>query len=225
MSERLVIDLLRHGACNDAQIYRGRTDSSLSQLGWAQMHAALAAGQDLRWQRVYSSPLQRCRLPAQLLAERLGLPLQLEVRLQEIDFGSWDGQSLEQIWQQQSAQVQAFWEDPEAFPPPGGESIQSLQQRVAVQVQRWLAACCGAGADTHILCVSHGGVIRALLCQLLKMPVVVGQQLSLDYGSLTRIELYPNAPQEGTQQDSAAPAFYSQVIFINRKPTLSDYGS
>ena len=142
MSKRLVIDLLRHGACSDGQIYRGSTDSALSELGWAQMQAQIqeqiSDDNVSPWQVIYSSTLQRCQLPAQRLAERLDVPLVLAPQLREIDFGDWDGKLQQQIWEQNSAQVLAFWKDPEAAPPPAGESIQHFQQRVLEQLQQWL---------------------------------------------------------------------------------------
>ncbi len=218
MSGRLIIDLLRHGACGDGEIYRGRTDSALSERGWAQMRAVMAAASEAQWQSICCSPLQRCRLPAQQLADRLGLSLQQRAQLRELDFGDWDGQLRQQVWEQHQAQVQAFWRDPLSHPPPGGESIRSLQQRLAAQLQHWLQDFTASTADYRLLCVTHGGVIRTLLCQLLGVSLTAGQQLSIGYGSLTRIELYPSE-----QQDSAQPPFHAQVVFINRLPELGEY--
>lgn len=101
MAKRLIIDLLHHGACSDGNIYRGRTDSPLSERGWAQMRAVMARSDASGWQSVYSSPLQRCRLPAQQLTERLGVSLYQEPGLRELDFGAWDGlPQQQQVWQQ-----------------------------------------------------------------------------------------------------------------------------
>jgi alpha-ribazole phosphatase len=238
VSKRLIIDLLRHGACSGGKIYRGRTDSPLSSRGWAQMHAVMASSRTSGWQSVYSSPMQRCLLPAQQLTERLGVPLYEESRLRELDFGAWDGQQQLQVWQQHPSQVLAFWQDPVAHPPPGSEPIRSLQERVAAQLLQWLAdqalldqqsldqqsldqgsaASADFPEDSRLLCITHGGVIRTLLCQLLGMSITAAQSLSIDYGSLTRIELYPE-----DQPDGRAPPFHSQVVFINRLPDLDDY--
>ncbi len=222
MAKRLIIDLLRHGACDDGDIYRGRTDSPLSATGWSQLDDAIAAFDqaDRPWHAIYSSPLQRCRLPALRLAERLGLPLQLEPRLRELDFGDWDGQSCQQVWQRCQSQVEAFWRDPEANPPPAGESVLALRQRLDQLLQQWLVDLDGAaGSDARrLLCVSHGGVIRILLCRLLGLPLASAQQLSLDYGSASRVELYPASSGSAPQQ------YYSQLIFINRLPVIGAYG-
>ena len=52
------VDLLRHGACADGEIYRGITDSALTEAGKRQM--TLAVGDFRAWTSVVSSPLSRC---------------------------------------------------------------------------------------------------------------------------------------------------------------------
>ncbi len=53
------IDLLRHGACEGGEIFRGSSDVALSEQGWQQMRAAIA-DETAPWQAVVSSSLQRC---------------------------------------------------------------------------------------------------------------------------------------------------------------------
>src|SRR6187401_779020 len=89
------IDLLRHGACQGGEIYRGRTDVQLSGEGWQQMERAVRAPAD--WQRIVTSPLLRCREFAEHCARRFSLPLQLENALQELDFGEWEGRLVQEI--------------------------------------------------------------------------------------------------------------------------------
>ncbi|MEH6624880.1 MAG: histidine phosphatase family protein [Motiliproteus sp.] len=201
------LDLLRHGACSDGGIYRGRTDSELSAIGQAQMAESVIEGY---WDRIYSSPLSRCRVFATELSERLQLPLIVDERLIELDFGDWEGCSVDQVWQQQQQAVLEFWQDPAENPPPGGETLGRMKERT-VQLLH----------DVHrnhhgdkVLLVCHGGVIRMLLSYLLQMPLQAMCQLSVSYGSLSRIELY---------QNSDGGEFGSEVIFTNRLPEHYDY--
>ena len=87
----LRLDLLRHGETELGGGLRGSLDDALTELGWAQMHEAVQ-GQG-PWDRIVSSPLQRCRLFAQALAATLEVPLTLDADLQELHFGVWEGQS------------------------------------------------------------------------------------------------------------------------------------
>ena len=201
------IDMLRHGACNDGDIYRGRTDSHLSVEGEAQMLKAVEEGV---WDLVYSSPLQRCRVFSKKLSERLNLPLVIDDRLIELDFGEWDGEETGEIWQKQQSAVLAFWQDPEANTPPGAESLPAMRDRVV----HLLHDLHRQYSEQRILLVSHGGVIRILLSYLLQMPLQAMRQISVDYGSLSRVELYQQQP--GGQ-------FVSEVVFTNRLGEITTY--
>ncbi|MCW8885764.1 MAG: histidine phosphatase family protein [Motiliproteus sp.] len=201
------IDLLRHGACRDGAIYRGRTDSLLSDEGELQMQRGC---QDGRWQRIYSSPLSRCCQFAYQLSEQQQVPLAEESRLMELDFGDWDGCLTEEVWRTQQQAVLAFWQDPVHCPPPGGESLQALRER-CVQLLHDLHR---DHRGERLLLVTHGGVIRVLLGYLLQMPNSALYQLSIGYGSLSRIELYQG--EDGSE-------FGSEVIFLNRMPSLQGY--
>ncbi len=201
------VDLLRHGACQGGEIYRGRTDSTLSAVGERQMAAAVS-GQ--RWDLICSSPLQRCRRFAQQLSHQTETALVVDADLIELDFGDWDGRSVEQVWQQQQSAVLAFWQDPVANPPPAAETLTAMRDRVV----RSLHALHQQHSGKRILIVTHGGVIRLLLGYLLQMPVPAVRQLSVAHGSLSRVELY--------QQTDGYP-FGSEVLFSNRLASIDAY--
>ena len=112
-SERVTtIDLLRHGACQGGEIFRGRTDVHLSTQGWEQMERAVSAAPD--WQRVITSPLVRCRAFAERCAARCNVPLQVEAALQEMDFGAWEGRLAQEVWQENPQLLARFYDDPAA---------------------------------------------------------------------------------------------------------------
>ena len=79
--------LMRHGTTGQPS-YRGRLDDALSEQGWAQSRAAVAAE---RFDKVVSSTLRRCADFAQELGAARGLPLRPDARLVEYDFGAWQG--------------------------------------------------------------------------------------------------------------------------------------
>ena len=102
---------------------------------------------------VWSSPLGRCRLPAERLAALLGIPVTLDTRLAELDFGSWEGRDWDDV---PRASLDEWAADPLGFAAPGGESGASLIRRIRA-VQRTLS-----DASVPCLVVSHGGPLRLL---------------------------------------------------------------
>ncbi len=200
------IDLLRHGACADGEIFRGVTDSPLSATGWRQMDDALAPHRG--WQRVISSPLQRCRRFAEGFATRHGLSLTLMPDLREIHFGRWEGRSIATVWREEACFLERYYRGEEDLAAPGGESPSSASARLHRAWGTLLHRHCGQ----HLLLVCHGGTIRLLLCRLLGVPLSANHCFAVPYGCLTRLRVHhldgedavqlifhhPPAPQEDT---------------------------
>lgn len=178
------VDLLRHGACQGGEIYRGRTDVALSSAGWQQMEKAIAIAAD--WQTVVTSPLSRCRVFAEHCATQFKIPLEVVAGLQEIDFGQWEGKLLQDVWRSDAQLVSQFYNDPGAITPPGGEPTTVAQQRVVESWGNLMQACSGQ----HLLMVCHGGVIRLLLSHLLHMPLSAIARLHIPYASISRVQVY-----------------------------------
>ncbi|MCO7625305.1 alpha-ribazole phosphatase family protein [Pseudomonas fluorescens] len=160
----LRLDLLRHGETELGGGLRGSLDDALTEKGWAQMRAAVVAGGP--WDRLISSPLQRCARFAAELGEQLNLPVQLENDLQELHFGTWEGQSAAALMETDAEALGLFWADPYAFTPPQGEPVSDFADRVLGAVARLHQAYAGE----RVLLISHGGVMRLLLAQARGLP-------------------------------------------------------
>ncbi len=186
------IDLLRHGEPEGGPCFRGRTDDPLTRTGWQQMQQALArlAGQG-GWDQIITSPLQRCQQFAEALAEDSGIPLETDARLMEIDFGKWEGRTIDSLMGSAPAALQRFWSDPFAHPPPGAEAFEAFEQRIE---QAWEAILDGHGGK-RVLLIVHGGVIRLLLCKQMGMPLPHMFRLVVDHASLSRVRLIGRLPQ------------------------------
>lgn len=152
----LRLELLRHGETERGGGFRGRLDDALTETGWAQMRAAV--GEGCRWSALVSSPLQRCAAFADELAARHGLPLSVEAGLRELDFGQWEGLSPATLMESDALGLERFWNDPYAFPPPGGEAMGDFESRVFAALERLYRTHEG----TTLLVVTHGGVMRLL---------------------------------------------------------------
>ena len=179
------LDILRHGECEGGNIFRGTTDVPLAEKGLVNMHSACEKVSE-PWQVVISSPLIRCHEFAKAQSQRLSLPLVVDDRLREMSFGDWEGQDIEQVWQEQSNLMQAWAKDPSKSPPPNGEVLSDVFARVNDCYNELL--CDHRGKK--ILLVTHGGVIRVLLAHLLEMPQSKIQRLDVPYASISRVSVY-----------------------------------
>jgi probable phosphoglycerate mutase len=102
----------------------------LTQRGRLQAAAAtrclLQAG--VRPSLIVSSPLARARETARPLEEATGLTAEVSWALREVDFGPWEGMRFEEL--SSFDQFRSWCVDPEAFPPPGGERLSDVADRV-----------------------------------------------------------------------------------------------
>lgn len=191
---RTTVDLLRHGACEGGEIFRGSTDVPLTPQGWAQMHTALE--QHVGWECVVVSSLQRCKNFAIQFSEKNNLPLHVDERLREIHFGEWEGQKIVDVERDHGTSLWKFWNDPECFTPPSGESMQAFRERIVGAAKDILHEHRGK----HILLITHGAVIRMLLCEWLQMPMTAFSSIAVPYAGLSRVRLYQRGDEKPRPQ-------------------------
>jgi broad specificity phosphatase PhoE len=149
--------LVRHGETDwnaDGRL-QGQTDRPLSDFGRRQARqlADDLANEELA--AVYSSDLSRARETAEIVAERLGLPVVLDPDLREKDWGTWEG-------------LTAVERDRVEFV---GESTEAHQERILRALRRIAGRHPG---DRSVLVVTHGGSMRRVQTAALgwALPVV-----------------------------------------------------
>ena len=191
---KLQIDLLRHGETTLSHTLRGHLDDELTEQGWLQMQSTIQQYLDdqMQWDVIISSPLQRCQKFAIELAKQLDLPLLLNAEIKEMYFGDWEGISTQTLYETAPELLANFWQYPTRYQAPNGESLFQFQQRVMqgfneiyvqMQAHYWQKA----------LVITHGGVIKLLTClsrhhmldDLLTMPAELGKLYALN---LTQVE-------------------------------------
>jgi broad specificity phosphatase PhoE len=151
--------LARHGETdwNREGRFQGRADPPLNDTGRAQ--AAVLADElaDVELAAVYSSPLRRAFESAELIAAPHRLPPVALDALREVDVGSWQGLTREEVesrFPEQLAEWLAYdqgWQD--------GETYEEMATRVVTALLR----LAGEHEGARILAVTHGGPIRAAL--------------------------------------------------------------
>jgi 2,3-bisphosphoglycerate-dependent phosphoglycerate mutase len=149
--------LARHGETdwNSERRWQGHADQPLNAVGRAQARELAETLADRAIDVVYASDLVRAHETAVIVADRLGLPVEVDAGLREVDVGDWAGRLLTEIER----------DDPEAFRRwqhgqkawNDGESYEEMGERVVATLLRIAAR---HPAET-VLVVTHGGSIRA----------------------------------------------------------------
>ena len=127
--------------------------------------------------------MQRTRETAEILSDRLGVPVHYREDVIEIDYGEWTGLTFDEIRRDERWQM---WSRSRGIAAvPGGESWRKVQDRVVhalFDLQR-------LHPDQALVIVSHGDVIRAGLLFALGMPLDFGSRIEVGLASLSTIRL------------------------------------
>ena len=190
-SERVV--LVRHTRpAAAASLCYGRTDMALPG-GWRTDVAACVARLPAT-ACVYTSPAIRCRLLAREIGRRDRVEVRVDDRLQELDFGRWEGRPWGAI---PADEIDAWRDDLLDYAPGGGESLRMLWSRV----QGWFDDVL-APAGGRAIVVTHQGPIRALAAQLCGQPLERMFTRRVPWGGTIGIDAAP-APGNGTSRTRA----------------------
>lgn len=174
-----VLHLLRHGAPQRPGLLLGHSDDPPCAPGRA---ACRARATGLAVARVIASDLARARLPAEDIAGDLNLPLTLDPRWRELDFGAWEGCDPATL----GPAATRFWADPEAHPPPQGERWSAITTRVGAAL---------AEIADDALVVTHAGAMRAALAVLVGFDHAQAWAFDLPYAALLSLRIWPDGAQ------------------------------
>jgi probable phosphoglycerate mutase len=177
-----VILFVRHGEteANRARLALGRADPPLTEHGRAQAEALAACLADSGAVRVLSSPLARARATAAAIAGALGLSVEDEPRLVEMDYGEWDVRSFSEFPPEDLAR----WRTDASFAPPGGESLLAVGGRVA-------SLCEELTGEEAVVAVSHVSPIKAAVLWAMDADPLLAWRMHLDVASITRVGAFP----------------------------------
>ena len=174
--------LVRHGrtAINVGNKLQGRIDHPLDEVGRQQ--AVEIASVLERIDRVVSSPLIR----AKQTADAFGLPVEVDPRFTELDYGDFDGMLQKDV----PALTWKEWRDDNNFRPPNGETLVELDLRVREALNELVEEAHTA----NIVVVSHVSPIKAAIAWTIGTDVGSCWRMLLDRASISRIEITENGP-------------------------------
>jgi alpha-ribazole phosphatase len=177
--------LVRHAQVAAGKVGQliGSTDVPLDPTG--EMQASALAARVKRWAPdvCYCSPMQRCRQMATAIVPHL--TPQFDPDLREIDFGQWETHTFAEAAADNPSLVDRWAAFNPDFAFPGGESVGGFLHRVHAVADRLIHA----EADT-VLAVTHGGVIRTMMCHLLGLEPRQYVAFNVPYAAIVVVDLF-----------------------------------
>ena len=188
--------LVRHGlTATTGTVLTGRTPGiSLDDRGRAQAAALAARLASVPLDAIVSSPLERCRQTAEVVAAARadGLPAVTdEERVSECKYGDWTGKRLKELAKDPLWRVVQAHPSAVRFPGADSESMLDMQHRAVSAVRDWNDAL---GKDAAYVLCSHGDVIKAVIADSLGLHLDLCQRIQVDPCSLTVIRYTPLRP-------------------------------
>jgi len=162
--------LVRHAqtAWNRDNRLQGHSDLPLSSLGEQQARSLAHFFASRHLGGIFTSHLQRSRQTAQAIAEGNGhrLTPTIAQELAEMHLGAWEGLTPEEIDHQFDGAYERWRTAPSSVRIPRAEPLEAFRERVR-RALRHILAQLAEGQDDEYVVVSHGGVIAAVLADVL----------------------------------------------------------
>jgi probable phosphoglycerate mutase len=195
------IILVRHGHVEGIkpERFRGRLDLPLSDLGERQADATgIRIASEWKPEAVYSSPLSRCLVTAQRIAEACGVAMEPVPDLIDIDYGAWQGLYVETVLSQWPAESGQWYEAPHFARIPGGETLHAVLARVA----RVFNDTIDRHPEQTCVFVAHDSVNRIGLMHALDIPLARYWHLRQDPCCINEIEYLDGAYRLNRMNDT-----------------------
>jgi len=187
---RLIV--VRHGRTewNRVERFRGRADIELDEIGIKQAEAAATRIADWQVSAVYSSPLRRALTTAKVLARPFSLEVKSLPGIIDIDYGEWQGLSLEETAAKNVSLYSMWLNSPHEVKFPGGECLTEVRERAASTVNGLVAQ---HPKETVVL-VSHKVVCQILILSLLGLDNSHFWEITQDVCAVNLFEVRGDVP-------------------------------
>lgn len=156
------------------------TDESLNIVGKEQALSLLKWFNEHPVEDIYSSPLKRCMETAEYMSE--WKKVEADPELREVSVGDWEGLTFEEIKKRWPKEYEERGKHLGTVAPPSGESFIQAGIRLDRALRRILLE-----SQDDIAIVTHGGIVRGWLCQLLNISPDDIFSIVVPFGSITEI--------------------------------------
>lgn len=154
------IILIRHGQCDSGRKYIGSgTDISINSEGERTIREIaneISQLSNINPEYIISSSLRRSIETSEIISKKLRINIIVDKKINEIDFGIWDGLTYTEIMSKYREIAIKWFNDPFSVTPPNGEEFIQFVNRIELFKQKMKKI------KNSIIVVTHGGVIQVL---------------------------------------------------------------
>lgn len=192
--------LVRHGqtSWNETQRFQGWLDIELDTIGMLQAKMLADYFKLEIIKHIYSSDLSRALKTAQLIQQKTESPMTISKNLRELNVGNWEGQTWNEITSEFKDEDKINEAQLFEMGKSGGETVTEFQARI---VECFKTIISKHSDDDTIIIVTHGGVVRVLLCYILGCDINQKNALKIDNGSISILEINDANEVKVTQQN------------------------
>lgn len=181
---------VRHGVTDHTgHKLSGWMDIPLNAEGITQARAAADSLSQVRFKKIYSSPVKRCAQTAAIVAEPHRKEVEFLDDLGEVQYGDWTDRSLAQLKRLK------VWKDvqhkPSAFRFPGGETLRDVQKRAVDSIE----AIAAEHRKGSVCCVSHADVIRLVFAHYMGVHIDLFQRIVIGPAAVSVLGLGDGVPR------------------------------
>ena len=198
LTERLIsnevpttVYLVRHGETPLTPFRKfsgdGPLNPALTEKGLKEANLVAEEISKLQPDVLISSPLQRTRQTADIVAKATGLPVLVDPIWIECSFGVWDGMSIDEVRDAYPVEY-AKWLSTTSYAPPEGESYESAMAR-AVQ---GLLSLVDEYPGKKVCVITHNGIIKTALAAAMKVDSIAIFNIDVSPCSISSISIWPS---------------------------------
>ncbi len=197
MSEPVKIYLVRHGETdlNRDKRFRGHSDVPLNEDGVLQAAGAARMLKLADVTSIYTSPIRRSVETATAIAVVTGARMETDDDFVDIDYGEWQGLTVEEARRKNAGEYEAWERDPGSFTFPGGDSIAAVTDRLRPAFARLVER----EQEGPFAVVSHLAVLKLCFTVLMDVSADYFWRVGLENGA---VSLFTYQPETGYTLES-----------------------
>ncbi len=190
------IFLVRHGETeeNKKKVYYGKVDADLNEKGIFQAKKVGEKLSDIYFDKIYTSGRKRSIQTAEEILKKKSnsiehqkkeksLKIIQDNRLNEINFGDFEGKNYKEIQELFPIQCKEWDDDWKNFTPPRGESFSDMYKRLKCFIESLEKL-----EANNVLIVTHGGVIRTFYCYIMNGDLDAYWKFSSKNAGITQLK-------------------------------------